>query len=194
MMKEENQNPKENRKKHLKTLLRMIALVAVALLVGINIYSLNASRLAGNAVPMPLGVGSAVVLSGSMEPEISVGDLVIISQQKSYKVGDIVVFQDGKMAVTHRIVSIAGNEVITQGDANNTEDKPITMEAIKGEVVLVLPYVGVVANAIKTPIGTICILALAIFMLERSFSAEKRQKEKELDAIRAEIEKLKQDQ
>ena len=57
---------------------------------------------------------------------------------------------------------------------------------------LAIPYVGFIVNAIKTPIGTICILALAIFMLERSFSAEKQQKEKEIEAIRAEIEKLKQ--
>ena len=104
----------------------------------------------------------------------------------------MVVYQDGKMAVTHRIVSISGNEVITRGDVNNTEDEPITLEQIKGEVMLAIPYVGYVVNVIKTPIGTICILALAIFMLERSFSAEKQQKEKEIEAIRAEIEKLKQ--
>ena len=180
-------------KKVLKIALRIALLVLAALVVGVNMYFLNASRLAGDAVPMPFGIGSAVVLSGSMEPEISVGDLLIISESKNYEIDDVVVYQDGKMAVTHRIVSISGNEVITRGDANNTEDEPITLEQIKGEVVLAIPYVGFVVNAIKTPIGTICILALAIFMLECSFSAEKQQKEKELDAIRAEIEKLKQD-
>lgn len=142
---------------------------------------------------MPFGIGSAVVLSGSMEPDISVGDLLVVSKRESYEVGDVVVYQSGKIAVTHRIVSISENEVITRGDANNTEDEPITLEQIKGEVVLAIPYVGYVVNVIKTPIGTICVLALAIFMLERSFSAEKKQKEKELDAIRAEIDKLKQD-
>lgn len=176
-----------------KTVLRIALLVLAALVVGVNMYFLNASRLAGDAVPMPFGVGSAVVISGSMEPAISVGDLLIIFERPSYEVGDIVVFQDGRMAVTHRIVSVSENEIITRGDANNIEDEPITLEQIKGEVVLIVPYVGFAVNAIKTPIGTICILALSIIMLERSFSAEKEQKEKELDAIRAEIEKLKQE-
>ena len=181
------------KKKRLHTILRITLIVFVALIIGVNVYSINASRLAGNAVPMAFGVGSAVVLSGSMEPEISIGDLLIISERKSYEVGDVVVYQDGKIAVTHRIVSISENGVITRGDANNTEDEPITLEQIKGEVIFAMPLVGYLVNMIKTPIGTICILALAIFMLERSFSAEKQQKEKELDAIRAEIQKLKQD-
>lgn len=192
MMKQSPSPTKEKKKQVLKTVLRITLLVLAALVFGINVYLLNASRLAGDAVPIPFGIGSAVVLSGSMEPEISVGDLLIISESKNYEVGDVVVYQDGKMAVTHRIVSISGNEVITRGDVNNTEDEPITLEQIKGEVVLAIPYVGYVVNVIKTPIGTICVLALAIFMLERSFSAEKQQKEKEIEAIRAEIEKLKQ--
>lgn len=179
-------------RKIIKTVVRTALIVIAACIIGVNVYSMNASRLAGNSVPMPFGVGAAVVLSGSMEPELSTGDLLIIAERESYNVGDVVVYQDGRTAVTHRIVSISGNEVITRGDANNTEDEPITLEQIKGEVVLAIPCMGFVVNAIKTPIGTICILALAIFMLERSFSAEKQQKEKEIEAIRAEIEKLKQ--
>lgn len=183
----------EKSPKKIKNVIRIILLMVVAGIIGVNLYLINASRLGGDSVPMPFGIGSAVVLSGSMEPDISVGDLLVVSKRESYEVGDVVVYQSGKIAVTHRIVSISENEVITRGDANNTEDEPITLEQIKGEVVLAIPYVGYVVNVIKTPIGTICVLALAIFMLERSFSAEKKQKEKELDAIRAEIDKLKQD-
>ena len=47
-------------------------------------------------------------------------------------------------------------------------------------------------NALKTPIGTLCVLGLAAFLLERSFHSEKKKDEKELDEIRAEIERLKQ--
>lgn len=191
-MNQRNDTTKSKKKQILRSSLRITLLVLAALIVGINMYLLNASRLAGNVVPMPFGVGSAVVLSGSMEPEISVGDLLIVFQRKSYEVGDVVVYQDGKMAVTHRIVSISGNEVITRGEANNTDDAPITLEQIKGEVVFVIPYVGFVVNAIKTPICTICIFALSVFLIDRSYRAERQQKEKELDAIRAEIEKLKQ--
>ena len=179
-------------KKKLKAIVRITLLVVVALIVGVNIYTINASRLAGDAVPMPFGVGSSVVLSGSMEPELSVGDLLIIVKRDEYCIEDVVVYQDGVTAITHRIVSITDDEVITRGDANNTDDSPIKPKQIKGEVVLAIPFVGYAVNAIKTPIGTLCILALAIFLLERSFRITKQKDEKELDDIKAEIEKLKE--
>lgn len=183
----------KDRKNNLfKSSARVILLVLTAVLIGINVYSINASKIAGNAVPMPFGFGAAVVLSGSMEPELSVGDLLIVARQDNYDVGDIVVYQDGRMAVTHRIVSIDVNKVITRGDANNTEDRPITMDQIKGKIVFSIPVLGYVINIVKTPLGTLCILAVAIFLLERSFRAEKQKDKQELDAIKAEIEKLKQ--
>lgn len=191
-------------KKHLKTILRTTLLVLVALIVGLNVYTLNASRLTGDMVPMPLGVGATVVLSGSMEPTLSTGDLLIIAKQDSYQVDDVVVFQANRMAVVHRIVELYekpvqgedGEEIqqmaITQGDANNTPDDPIQVSQIKGTVVFRLPIVGYLINMIKTPIGTILILALAIFLLERSFHKEREKDQDKLEAIRREIEKLKQ--
>lgn len=183
---------KKIKQKTIKSVIRIGLLILVAVIIGINLYSINASRIAGNAIPMPFGVGAAVVLSGSMEPALSAGDLLIVAESSSYGVGDMVVYQDGRMAVTHRIVSITDSEVITRGDANNTEDSPITPQQLKGKVVLAIPFVGYAINAIKTPIGTLCVIAFAIFLLERSFRAEKQKDEKELDAIKAEIEKLKQ--
>lgn len=180
--------------KTLKTVIRIALLVLAALVVGLNVYGINASHLAGDTVPMPFGVGSAVVLSGSMEPAVSVGDLLIISRQDAYQVGDIVVYQSGRIAVTHRIVSISEDEVITRGDANNTEDAPIPPERIKGEVVLIIPCVGYLVNIIKTPLVTLAIIALAVFLMERSFRVEKEKDKQRLEDIKAEIEKLKRDQ
>jgi signal peptidase len=188
----------------IKTILRTALLSIAALIVGLNVYSLNASRLAGDLVPMPMGVGATVVLSGSMEPTLSTGDLLIIAKQDSYQVDDVVVFQANRMAVVHRIVELYekpvqgedGEEIqqmaITQGDANNTPDDPIQVSQIKGTVVFRLPIVGYLINMIKTPIGTILILGLAIFLLERSFHKEREKDQDKLDAIRREIEKLKQ--
>ena len=177
-----------------KTIIRITVITLVALIIGINIYTMNATRLAGDTVPMPFGIGAAVVLSGSMEPNLSVGDLLIVVKRNDYAVEDIVVYQDGNIAVTHRIVSASEDEIITCGDANNTNDAPIHPNQIKGTVVTAIPLVGYAVNAIKTPIGTLCILGLAIFLLERSFSAEKQEDDKALDEIRSEIEKLKQNQ
>ena len=178
--------------KTVKTILRTSLLTLTALIIGLNLYTINAERLAGNAVPMPFGVGGAVVLSGSMEPTLSVGDLLIIAEKENYRPRDIIVYQDAKIAVTHRIVSINGDEIITKGDANDSEDKPITQKHIKGKVVMAIPLVGYLVNAIKTPLGTMCIIALAIFLLERSFHKDNENDGKELDKIRQEIEALKE--
>ena len=181
-------------KKKLKAILRITIIILVAIIVGVNVYTINATRLAGNSIPMPFGVGAAVVLSGSMEPELSTGDMLIVAERESYSVGDVIVYQDGRTSVTHRIVAISDDEVITRGDANNTDDAPISIDNIKGRVVFVVPFIGYIANAIKTPIGTIVILALSVFLLERSFRSTKEKDDKELESIKAEIERLKQQQ
>ena len=190
-----------------KAIIRISLLTLAALIVGVNVYTINASRLAGDAVPMPFGVGAAVVLSGSMEPALSEGDLLIVARRDSYAVGDIVVFQDGATAITHRILSIdeveaegdpgatepiTETKVTTKGDANNTADDPISPEQIKGEVTLAIPFVGYIINVIKTPACTILILVAAVFLLERSFRRDMKRDNARLDELRREIEKLKQ--
>ena len=122
---------KKNDKKGL-SYLRLPLLCLIAAMIGINLYTWNASRLAGDAFPMPLGVGVAVVLSGSMEPSLSVGDLLIVTEQESYSVNDVVVFEEGRSSVVHRIVAMDGETVTTKGDANNTEDEPFSAERICG--------------------------------------------------------------
>ena len=178
-------------KKRYKSIIRIALLVLLAALVGISIYSVNARMVGGNAMPMPFGFGMTVVLSGSMEPELSVDDLLIVAAKDSYEVGDVVVFQTQRTAVVHRIIAINGEEIITRGDANTADDEPITLANIKGRVVCAIPFVGYVVHLIKTPIGTLLLLGLAFWLLEASFKKEKAEKKNELDAIRQEIEALK---
>lgn len=183
-----------NKRKIVKRILYITALVIVASILGVNIYTACAARLAGNAVPMPFGLGVAVALTNSMEPEFSGGDLLFIVEDETYEVGDVVVYQPKQVAISHRIVAINGDEVITKGDSNNLEDDPIRMDQIKGKVVFFIPFIGHVVNIIKSPIGTFAILALAIWMLEYSFRLEKKKDAQNLAEIKAEIEKLKQEQ
>ena len=68
------------------------------------------------------------------------------------------------------------------------------MTAIKGKVIFSLPAVGLVVNLIKTPMGVIGVLGLALWLMERSFRKEKNSKQEQLQQIRAEIEQLKQQQ
>ena len=183
---------KKKEKKSFKSILRYFFLIFISFVIGINIYTINASRIVGNAVPMPFGIGAAVVLSGSMEPVINVDDLVIVVKTDNYEVGDIIVFQEGRIAITHRIVEINDEYVITRGEANNTNDTPLSYEQIKGKVIMVIPYVGYVIHKIQTPLGTFLIIGLAIILFELSFINKKEQDNNELEEIKREIQELKE--
>ena len=76
-----------------------------------------------------------------MEPAISVNDWLIIHKQENYEVGDIITFIDNdNMLVTHRIIKITDDEIITQGDANNIRDKAISIEQVKGKVIRIFYF------------------------------------------------------
>ena len=187
-------NQKTNQKQNVG---RIISLVVLGIVLGVTIYFFIATAIGGNQLPMPFGYGVGVVSSGSMEPKLSIDDLVFVKQCKSYAVGDIVVYQSGRILVVHEIISINEEEesAITRGCANNAEDAPIRLRDIKGKVIGSLPKVGIVVFALKSAVGQACILILAGLLLWYSFTSEKEREEKEhceaLDEIRSEIERLK---
>lgn len=175
-----------------KTCFRRVILALLGIVLGLELYYANAEAILGNKLPMPFGIGIANVLSGSMEPTFSRGTLLIVKRIKEPKVGDIVVYQSGKSLVVHRVVGIEGDMVITQGDANNAADEPFPKSEIKGVVAGWIPGVGLAVNVIKTPTGILLVLALAFFLMEYSLRRQKEEDEKELDAIKEEIRKLKE--
>lgn len=183
----------KRRKTSPRTWLRRILLVGIGLLVGVNVYRWNASALAGNALPMPFGIGTAVVMSGSMEPTLSVNDLVIISQSEHYEVGDIIVYQSEDSLVIHRIVEIEDEMVTARGDANDISDAPISEIYIKGKLLMAVPHLGGVARALKSLPGTLILLVAAILLFELSWRREKAGDEEKLDAIKEEIRALQQE-
>ena len=171
-------------------LVRYIILGLLAVVIGVNVFSLNATRLTHDAVPMPFGYGASVVLSGSMEPALSVGDLLIVRETEDYEVGDIVVYQSGTIPVVHRIVTIDEETVVTRGDANNTEDEPFSVTALKGKVIRVIPKVGYGVWALKSPVAVVIMLAAAVLLVEGSFRTGKAEKEAEKEKLKAEIRAL----
>ncbi|MBQ3933503.1 MAG: signal peptidase I [Lachnospiraceae bacterium] len=192
---QESKEEKNNRHNSIATsIIRRVILVILGLIIGTNAYLANAKTLTGNQMPMPFGYGAAVVLSGSMEPVLSKGDLIIVKEKESYKVGDVVVFQSGKSLIVHRIIKIDDKKVITQGDANNVADPEFDTQFIKGKEVFRIPYIGVLVDIIKTPTGTIVILILAFWMVEYSFRKQKNEDSKKQEEIKAEIRRLKEEQ
>ncbi len=144
------------------------AAVTVLILLAAVLWGyMTISRIAGNPLPTVFGWGNATVLSGSMEPTLPVGSLLITQKQDSYTPGDIVIYQDDDGSlITHRLVSVTDKEAVTKGDANNTEDAPFSPEQIRGKVQTVLPGVGSFLYWLRTPPG-ICtiLLAVGVFIL-----------------------------
>lgn len=181
----------KEKKKIIKNIIRVVLLIICGTAIGINAYMMNAKTLVGNNLPMPFGYGAAVVLSGSMEPEFSVGDLIIVKETDEFDLNDIVVFEDGNSLVVHRIVGIGPEEIITKGDANNIEDEPMPHEAVLGRVLFCIPFIGNVVSFFKTPVGIILLVAAAILLVEIPHMREVRKDDEEMQKIVDEIRRLK---
>ncbi len=151
-----------------KNLIRQIVtgVFAALLCMILGLFGYTAiARARGNPLPTVFGWGSAVVLSGSMEPELPVGALLFLHREKSYEVGEIVTYQDefGNL-VTHRLVALENGVATTRGDANNTDDAPFPAARICGKVQAVLPGVGSAILWCKTPLG-LCTIVLVFALL-----------------------------
>ena len=94
---------------------------------------------------------SVAIASGSMEPVISKGDIVIIEKlEKEYEKleeGQILAYTYHGVLVVHRFVRIIEEDgkyyIYTKGDANPKEDNYVVeQETIIGTVKLVIPYAG----------------------------------------------------
>jgi len=184
----------KTKKNKYSALIRRIVLAVLGILLGLNVYFANAQNLAGKTLPMPFGIGTAVVLSGSMEPELRVNDVIIVRSSENYNINDIVVYDNGREMIVHRIIEQNGDTFTTKGDANNVADEPISAEAVKGKVVFSLPYVGVLVKALRSPVGAIVIILTAILLTEGSFRRKKEKDENRIEEIKEEIRKLKAEQ
>ncbi len=172
------------------TLWRVILLAAMGIVIGSAVFNWNARTLAGDRMPMPLGYGASVVLSGSMEPELSVDDLVIVKKTDKINVGDVIVFQSEQDLIIHRVVKLDGDTVTTRGDANNRDDDPISRKNIKGVMVCAIPKVGVAVDFLRQPVVVVAILLAAFALTELSYRKEKDRDQDELEQLKAQIREL----
>lgn len=104
-------------------------------------------------VPRATGAQTYTVLTGSMEPGIAPGALVVVREvpAEQLRAGDVITFQpySGNPAVvTHRITGIyqdmsGQTRIHTQGDANNTpDDWALVPEQVRGTLWYSVPQLG----------------------------------------------------
>lgn len=108
-----------------------------------------------------LGYNYKTVLTGSMEPAIPVGSIVITKEQSSYEIEDIISFQEKGSVITHRIISIDRERYITKGDANNVADtEEVQQKQILGKVILTIPLLGYLVMWLMSPVGIISLFII----------------------------------
>ncbi len=122
-----------------------------------------------------LGFYPMLVTTGSMEPALPAGSLVIAHAQADYDLGDVITFRQEGAVVTHRIVEKTAEGYRTAGDANNTpDDETVPAEAVLGRVVLCLPWAGWLLLGLREPLGILLLAAGGMILI---FLPEKRGKE-----------------
>lgn len=176
--------PKKKKKKidFANHVFRIILLVALSIFAGISLFIFNSKTLLHNDYPTVGGYGVSVVVSGSMEPTLNVNDLIIFQEQEEYEVDDIVIYAEKKSSVVHRLIEFKDEDkCLTQGDANNTPDKEIFINQIKGKVICNIPFVGFFINDVSKYVFLFVIIGL----LSLSFIAEA--KNRKIDKMRTSL-------
>lgn len=123
-------------------------------------------------LPIPGNIEIRIVQSGSMEPEIRTGSIVILRPVDTYEINDIVTFQTGDSDVptTHRIVDsqLSRGELRfeTKGDANGDADRQlIDPEDIIGKVFFSVPFLGYLLDFVKKPLGFAIVIGVPALLI-----------------------------
>lgn len=151
----------------MKFILNFFYYVFVSFVLGIALLLLS------TILPITGNFKVKVVQSGSMEPTIKTGGVIIIHPRETYGVGDIVTFGlDTKTQIptTHRIIEVKGDGPLrtftTQGDANDGPDPAvIRLSDIHGKVIFDLPYLGYLLDFAKKPTGFMLLVGVPAFLI-----------------------------
>lgn len=116
------------------------------------------------------------VISGSMEPTYSKGDLLYVKavDPDSVRVGDPITFvlNENLTVATHRVISIDAEKrtFTTKGDANESPDKsPVHFNNLIGVPQFSIPLLGYVSDYIQHPPGTYVAIGTVVVLLALAF-------------------------
>src|SRR5438093_130827 len=140
-----------------------VTITSVSAVLAIGIMALTIG-------PLALPYRAYSVVSGSMEPTLPLGSVVLLApiQGPDVAVGNIITFQHPERAgdlVTHRVIGIDGAAdgrfFLTKGDANGTQDSwrvPATGSGWR--VRFFLPFLGYLLAIVQSPIGRLGFLVV----------------------------------
>lgn len=144
-----------------------ILLIVISIFIILGVYYIAQIKVLKSDYANIFGYTFFEVATGSMSKAIEVGDVVIVKITKEVNENDIIVYKDDKNFITHRLIKKDGETLIAKGDANNSEDKPITNEQILGQVICIIPKLGIWKKIILSPeiLGLIAALIILIWIV-----------------------------
>ena len=88
-------------------------------------------------------------------------------------------YKEENSFITHRVIKIDGQDLITRGDANNSEDKPIKSDQILGKVIYIIPKIGIWRRVLASPeiLGMIIISIILLGVVLMLTSKTEKEKE-----------------
>lgn len=124
-------------------------------------------------LPIPGNFQVLVVQSGSMEPAVRTGALVVVKPTSEYRIGEVITFgpvTKTKPPTSHRIVDmeVAAGQIsyVTKGDANEDADpKPVAEQDVLGKVLVSAPYLGYVLDLARQPGGFLLIIGIPALVI-----------------------------
>ena len=91
------------------------------------------------------------IKTGSMEPELPVGSVVMVDPYARPKMGDIFAYENHGNTVIHRIVGMKDSSYIFQGSANSSSDGATVEEyQLIGKVVVRIRFLAPALKAIQS--------------------------------------------
>ena len=158
-------------------IIRLIKNIICWTLIAVLVFTLVVffmSRINGST-PSVFGYSIFRVSSGSMEPELMVGDIILdktVDNPEDLKVGDVITFKSsdyGDLLVTHKVIKAPYEEngklmLQTKGIANEVEDKPISVDNVKGIMICKVDYLDTVYNVFLSPWGLLILIALIVII------------------------------
>ena len=157
---------------NIKKIINVIIIIVMSIILIYNITIIIKSYKNKNETPSFLGIKTYVILSGSMEPELNIGDVIISKKVEESELheGDIISFRANNSIVTHRIIGINESEgkknYTTKGDNNNTEDlEKVTFDKIEGRFVCKIPKIGNITFFLRNKVVLIIAFLLILLLI-----------------------------
>ncbi|MDD3453239.1 MAG: hypothetical protein PHN42_03060 [Bacilli bacterium] len=152
--------------KILKIIFKYLSNFLIGVLVLFRLYAVAVTTIFKQSYVNVFGYTFFVVATGSMSGTININDAVIVKMTDKVKVNDVITYVNEGYYITHRVVSINGDEIITKGDINSAEDDPIDYSNVIGKVVFVFPF-----SIIFQVLGALILIfiIIVIFNFEKIF-------------------------